>query len=100
MSDGSEYEDPGGSVCTEFAVEDGVNNESGEEAWAWSFECARCGHMTPCGGDPRGFGGRPYSCTNCGWVSLLEEEAIESFAEECYVSPGAERSEGGGQSDE
>lgn len=99
MSD-TEHDNPEDSVCTEFSVRDDLVDEDDNEIWAWAFECTRCGHETPCEGDPRGFGGRPYSCMECGWVSLLEQEAIESFAEERYVDTRTDHSENNSQPDD
>lgn len=94
-SGGTEYEEPENSACNTYAVRDGSVNEEGEELFVWSFECTRCGHMTPCKGDPREFAGRPYSCIECGWVSLLEQDTLNQFAEDHYVDTGTDRSEGG-----
>ena len=92
-TDDTEYEDPEDSVCTEFKVRDGFVDEEAEPVFVWSFKCTRCGKQTPCKGDPTGFGGRPYSCSHCGWVSLLEQDAIESFADEHSVDTDTERSD-------
>ena len=89
-TDGTEYQDPEDSACTDFKVRDGFVDEEGESVFVWSFKCTRCGQQTPCKGNPTGFGGRPYSCSHCGWVSLLVQDAIESFADEHYVDTDAE----------
>lgn len=90
---GVEYDDPDDSVCKEFGVREGTVNADGGDVFVWDFECTRCGLGTPCKGDPRGFGGRPYSCAHCGWVSLIDHDAVESFAEEHYVDTDMDRSE-------
>lgn len=77
---GVEYEDPEDSVCTEFRVETDIVDGDGDEIDAWSFKCTRCGHYTVCVDDPRDYGGRPYGCMNCSWVSLIDQESVESFA--------------------
>jgi predicted RNA-binding Zn-ribbon protein involved in translation (DUF1610 family) len=90
-SSGSEYEDPEDSVCSDFCVGSEHDVQEGTDEFVWSFECSRCGELTPCTGNPRQFGGRPYSCAHCGWVSLLDGEAINRFAKEHYAAPDTEQ---------
>lgn len=80
--DAEQYEGPDDSVCTEFRFDEDLHAIDGEVVETWSFECTRCGHYTPCVDAPETYGGRPYSCTNCGWVSLIDQDAIEEFADE------------------
>jgi len=73
--------DPDNSVCTTFGVVERSVEKEDKDRFVWTFECTRCGHDQRCVGDPREFAGRPYSCEGCRWVSLLEQDALEAFAE-------------------
>lgn len=72
------------AICTEFTQDHGIEDPD-PDTFYFAFICPRCGAKNPCHGDPEGFGGRPFRCEDCNWVSLLDGESIAAFAEEAGV---------------
>lgn len=69
-----DYREADESVFTEFETEkDACGSTSAEGEPVWGAYCPQeeCGHLNLFEGDPDGFAGRPYSCQNCNWVSLM-----------------------------
>lgn len=69
------------AVCTEYTTDHGLDDTE-EGTFYFAFVCPRCGSKNPLRGEPRGFKNKPFGCTSCNWVSLLEASALERFAEE------------------
>lgn len=68
-------------ICTEFTTDHGIEGPE-EDAFYFAFVCPRCGSKNPLQGDPSGFKNKPFACTSCRWVPLLEAGALERFVEE------------------
>lgn len=72
-------------VCTEFTTNHDLDAEDLDpEAFYWAFVCPRCEHPNPLKGDPDDFRNRPFACTTCRWVSLLEGDRVAEFRAEHY----------------
>jgi predicted RNA-binding Zn-ribbon protein involved in translation (DUF1610 family) len=72
--------------CTEFTTDTGLDDDQKEDgAFYFAFVCPRdgCGEKNPLKGDPRKFN-KPFRCTECNYVPLLDGDALEAFAEEEY----------------
>lgn len=68
------------AVCTEYTTDHGLEDTE-EDTFYFAFICPRCDSKNPLEGEPGGFKNKPFGCTSCGWVSLLEASALERFAE-------------------
>ncbi|ELY85340.1 hypothetical protein, partial [Natrinema gari] len=70
------------SYCTEYTTDHDLPDHSIEDGVTYfAFVCPRCENVNPLEGDPEGFENRPFACTTCRWVSLLEKESLRNFAE-------------------
>lgn len=70
------------AVCTAFTTDHELPDYEIEAGTIYfAFVCPRCGRTNPLEGDPLGFGDRPFQCVRCQWVSLLDADALERFAE-------------------
>jgi predicted RNA-binding Zn-ribbon protein involved in translation (DUF1610 family) len=76
-------------ICTTFTTDHGLEDPP-EDAFVWAYVCPRCGSTNPLKGDPSGFGGRPFACDDCRWVSLLYGEDVQAFRDEYYSETEAE----------
>lgn len=67
------------AYCTEYINQNQDDSES--DKFRFAFVCPRCNSENPLRGDPMDFANRPYDCTTCRWVPLLDKTAIETFVE-------------------
>lgn len=81
------------SYCTEYTTDHGIpegeKKEPSEPYWAWI--CPRCSNKNPMYGHPDGFKNRPYACTTCRWVPLLDAESIDEWLEDCTLHTDSDR---------
>lgn len=71
------------AYCTEYTTDHELPDETLEDGVTYfAFVCPRCSNTNPLEGEPDGFENRPFACTTCNWVSLLEKESLRAFAED------------------
>ena len=68
------------AICTEFTTDHGLDDTDTKSS-CFAFLCPRCGAKNALEGEPSEFKNKPFGCTGCGWVSLLEADALERFVE-------------------
>lgn len=68
-------------VCTAFTTDHGLDDTE-DDGFYFAFICPKCETRNPLTGSPDGFKNRPYACESCRWVSLLDADALDRFAED------------------
>lgn len=71
-------------VCTEFTTDHGLDKPD-SDVFCFAFICPRCDAKNPLKGDPSNFKNKPFHCEDCSWVSLLEANALNKFADSVEV---------------
>jgi len=70
------------AYCTEYTTDHELPADAIEDGVTYfAFVCPRCSNTNPLEGEPEGFENRPFACTTCNWVSLLEKESLREFAD-------------------
>lgn len=75
------------AYCMEYTADYGLDDDQLDPEYDifWAWICPRCGSKNPMKGDPEGFRNRPFACTSCQWVPLLDGDALGEFRDELEV---------------